>query len=74
MRREFDLESIGKGLVYLKPISVRDLPESLQDQAGEMDEVVSVHSHTGEQIALVASELLARDLAREHDMQAVTVQ
>lgn len=74
MHGKFDLEAMGKGLVYMKSVAVCDLPESLRDQAGEMDEVISVYSHTGEQIALVATEHLARDLAREHDMQAVTIQ
>lgn len=73
MNTEIDPKSVGEGLVYVKPVMVADLPEEVRDQAGDLEQIFSVHNSDGEQLALVADMTLAYHLAREHDMEPVTV-
>ncbi len=73
MNTKFDLEKIGEDMVYVKPITVADLPEEMRDQVGDLQELFAVHNASGEQLALVANRKLAFHLARENDMQPVTL-
>ena len=73
MNAKFDFSRFDGKIVYLKPVAVADLPEDVRMQAGDVDRIFAVHSAQGEQIALVANLSLAHALARQHDMQAVTL-
>lgn len=73
MNTKFDLRKLGQDIVYVKPVSVADLPDDLQEQAGDLDTLFAVHNTVGEQLALVANRKLAFHLARENDMRPVTV-
>jgi len=58
-------------LVYVRPVAVADLQQTLQDQIGEATTVYAVHGEDGKQLALVADRKLAFALARQHDMEPV---
>ena len=73
MNTKFDLRRMGADIVYVKPVAVADLPQELQQQAGDLQTLFSVHNTQGEQLALVANRRLAFDLARESHMHPVTV-
>ncbi|MFG5380892.1 MULTISPECIES: DUF1150 family protein [unclassified Yoonia] len=73
MNTKFDLKSMGEDIVYVKAIAVTELPQELQQQAGDLDTLFSVHNAQGEQLALVANRKLAFHLARENHMRPVTV-
>ena len=73
MKTKVDLSAFDNSIVYVKPVDVADLPEDVRIQAGDLDRIYAVHSAKGDQIALVANEDLAVALARQHDMQAVTL-
>ena len=60
-------------LVYVKPVCVADLPEEVREQADGLDTLFAVHDSDGQQLALVADRKLAFPLARQHDMQPVTL-
>lgn len=60
-------------LVYVKPVSVVDLPEDVQEQAEGLEVLFAVHDSDGQQLALVADRKLAFTLARQHDMQPMTL-
>ena len=60
-------------IVYVKPVSVSDLPEEVQDQADGLDTLYAVHNADGERLALVRDKQLAFTLARQNDMSPVTV-
>ena len=60
-------------LVYVKPVSVADLPEEVQEQAEGLEVLFAVHDSDGQQLALVADRKLAFTLARQHDMQPMTL-
>jgi hypothetical protein len=73
MNTKFDLKNIDQSIVYVKPILVADLPEDMREKAGDLQELFAVHNASGEQLALVANRKLAFHLARENDMQPVTL-
>lgn len=73
MNSERNLSAMGENMVYFKSIRVEDLPQDVQDKAGDLTTLCAVHNHEGEQIALVATPRLAVHLAREHDMTPVSL-
>ena len=73
MDTKFDLESFGQGIVYVKPILAADLPDEMRAKVGDLEELFSVHDAEGQQLALVADRKLAFHLARQHNMEPVTL-
>ncbi|MFC4671328.1 DUF1150 family protein [Seohaeicola nanhaiensis] len=73
MNTPFDFQEPGKGIVYVKPVQVADLPEALKAEAGELELIYAVHDSDGHQLALVADRKLAFMLARQHDYAPVNV-
>jgi hypothetical protein len=73
MKTKYDLKQIGQSIVYVKSVLVADLPENVRDEVGDVEQLFAVHNAQGEQLALVANRKLAFHLARENDMQPVTV-
>ncbi len=60
-------------IVYVRPVSVADLPKEMQEQAMGHKTLYAVCTSEGEQLALVRDRSLAFVLARQNDMQPVTV-
>ena len=73
MDTKFDFTALDQNIVYVKPILVAELPEELRKQVGDMSEIYAVHNAAGEQLALVANRKMAFHLARENNMEPVTV-
>ncbi len=68
---EFGAES--ERLVYVKTVAVADLPSEVQEQADGREQLYSVHSEDGAQLALVSDRSMAFSLARQNDYQPVAV-
>ena len=60
-------------IVYVRAVRVADLPEDVRQQAAGLEELYAVHSAEGERLALVRDRSLAFILARQNDMEPVTV-
>ncbi|WP_322894822.1 MULTISPECIES: DUF1150 family protein [unclassified Yoonia] len=73
MNMKYDLKSFGQDIVYVKPVLTADLPAEVRAEIGDLREVFAVHNTKGEQLALVADRQMAFHLARENDMNPVTV-
>ena len=73
MNTPYEMKAVGKGIVYVKPVQVADLPDALKEQAGELELIYAVHDADGQQLALVADRQLAFVLARQNDLAPVTV-
>jgi hypothetical protein len=73
MDTQFDWPDAGRKIVYVKAVDVADLPAEVREQAGELSQLFAVHNAEGEQLALVADRKMAFLLARQYDMQPVTV-
>ena len=69
MHTPYDLNADVGRMVYVKPISIENLPEDVQKQAqGQgLEQLFAVHDAEGQQLALVADMRLALVLARPHD-------
>lgn len=60
-------------IVYVRPVSVADLPDDVQAQVGNLGTIYAVHSEDGERLALVRDRRMAFLLARQNDMAPVNV-
>lgn len=67
MNKSFDLNADVGRMVYVKSISVTDLPREVRDQADGLEELFAVHDAEGQQLALVANRKLAFALAVQND-------
>lgn len=70
----------GRKLVYIRTVIARDVMDDLSDESGELEidveadqTLYSVHSSTGERIALVGDRELAFAAARQYEMNPVSV-
>ena len=60
-------------IVYVKAVSVADLPDEIQAEADGRDLLYAVHDAEGQQLALVADRRMAFVLARQNDFAPVAV-
>jgi len=58
---------------YIKPLNVADLPHDLQEQAEGLEHVYALHAEDGERLAIVASHELAKIVAENNHMDAVSL-
>jgi len=70
----------GRKLVYIRTVIARDVLDDITDEYGEVEfdveedaTLYSVHSASGERIALVGDRELAFAAARQHEMNPVSV-
>lgn len=74
MNTKFDIiPETGEPIVYVRAVSVADLPKEVQEQAAGIDRLYAVHDANGERLALVRDRKMAFILARQHDMAPVNV-
>lgn len=66
-------EMSQSNIVYVRPVSVNQLPEDVQAEIGDMTTVFAVHNAVGERLALVRDRKLAFVLARQNDLAPVNV-
>ncbi|MBV1868429.1 MAG: DUF1150 domain-containing protein [Marinosulfonomonas sp.] len=60
-------------IVYVRPVSIEDLPEDVQGQVQGARTLFAVHNSDGERLAVVHDERLAFVLARQNDLAPVYV-
>ena len=75
MEKKYRLESLDeKGLVYVKSISVNDLPPDLQeDVAEEHEPLFAVHNSIGDRLAIVSGREAAFYVALQNDLSPLSV-
>ncbi|NKX44271.1 DUF1150 family protein [Roseicyclus persicicus] len=74
MTNEHDAAAVqSRPIVYIRPVAVADLPAELRQQARGVDTLYAIGSETGEQLALVKDRQLAFVVARQNDMEPVSV-
>ena len=60
-------------IVYIREVSLADLPDDLQAEADGLQTLYAVHDAAGERLALVRNRAIAFMLARQNDFAAVSV-
>lgn len=74
MDTKFDFgPEAGERIVYVRPVAVADLPSEVRAQAGDLKTIWAVHGADGERLALVADRRLAFILARQNDLEPVSI-
>ncbi|MFD0860300.1 DUF1150 family protein [Roseovarius aquimarinus] len=74
MDTEFEFpHEAGHRIAYVRSVAVKDLPEEVKSQVGDLETLYAVHSEEGERLALVSDRRMAFVLARQHDLDPVTV-
>lgn len=74
METRYDFgETQGSSIVYVRPVDVADLPADVREQVGDLTTLYAVHSEEGERLALVDNRNLAFQVARENNLDPVTV-
>ena len=68
----FDTEN-PRPIVYVRAVPVATLPDEVRRQAEGAETIYAVHDADGERLALVRDRGLAFVLARQHEMEAVSV-
>ena len=63
----------GKGYVFVRPVSVADLPEEVQFEADGIETLYELCNVKGARIALVRDRKTAFFLARQNDFAPVSV-
>ncbi|MFW5641748.1 MAG: DUF1150 family protein [Roseicyclus sp.] len=63
----------GRPIVYIREVAVADLPAEVQAQAGNLETVYAIGSEDGTQLALVGDRRMAFVVARQNDMEPVSV-
>lgn len=66
-------DGASRPIVYIREIAVSDLPEEVREQAGDRDTLYAIGSEDGQQLALVDDRMLAFVVARQNDMEPVSV-
>lgn len=66
------VSDVQSPIVYVRPVTVADLPDALRAQIGDVVTVYSVHRPDGERVALVRDRDMAFSLARQHDLAPVS--
>lgn len=62
-----------EGIVYLKPVTLEDLPDEVREKVSDHTKLFSAHDSEGRSIALVDTAELAFALAEQYQMRAVHI-
>ena len=75
MEQQWNDDAVGSSTVYVRKVAVADLPKAVQREAreGGLDVLYALYRADGEQVALVGDRSLAFTLARQNDLNPVSV-
>ncbi|GLQ36052.1 hypothetical protein GCM10007939_23360 [Amylibacter marinus] len=69
----FEQMGLPSNIVYIRPITLADLPRDIQMELGDNTPLFAVFSEDGTQIALVEDQNVAFALAKEHEFNLQSV-
>lgn len=73
MNAKIELPQPDNRIVYVKTVTVADLPDDVREEMGDLKQLYAVHDVDGARLALVADRRLAFSLARRNDYAPVAV-
>ncbi|MDP0925907.1 DUF1150 family protein [Paracoccus onubensis] len=74
MDSKFDFhDNVAENTVYIRQVATNTLPQELQEQLSDVDNLYAVHDAEGERLALVRDRKMAFMLARQNELTPVSV-
>ncbi|RJE85361.1 DUF1150 family protein [Paracoccus onubensis] len=74
MDSKFDFhDNVAENTVYIRQVATNTLPQELQEQLSDVDNLYAVHDAEGERLALVRDRKMAFMLARQNELMPVSV-
>ncbi|MTH64387.1 DUF1150 family protein [Paracoccus shanxieyensis] len=74
MNTKFDFSPEASGnTVYIRRVAMESLPDEVRAQAPDADALYAVHGPDGERLALVKDRSMAFMLARQNELEPVSV-
>lgn len=74
MNEKYDVtQDDDRKIVYVRPVSVDELPSEIREQAGSLSQLYALHNEAGDRLALVADRRMAFVVARQNDLAPVSV-
>lgn len=69
---DFDAE-VGERIVYVRSVTLAELPDEIRERVGALEQMYALHNINGDRLALVKDRAVAFQLAREHEVTALSV-
>ena len=73
MNMKHDFPAAFGNTVYVRRVEIDSLPHEVRQQAPELEALYAVHGIDGERLALVADRRMAFVLARQNELNPVSV-
>lgn len=73
MNSEFPIKTKERPIVYVRPIKACDLPDEIHNQLPGVTDLYAIHHEEGERLALATDRTMAFVVARQNDMEPVSV-
>ena len=74
MNMKHDFPAMAEGnIVYVRRVDLTELPDEVRQQVPDLDLLYAVHGVDGERLALVRDRNLAFVLARQNELEPVSV-
>ena len=74
MNMKHDFPAMAEGnIVYVRRVDLTELPDEVRQQVPDLDSLYAVHGVDGERLALVRDRSLAFMLARQNELEPVSV-
>lgn len=74
MNMKHDFPAMAEGnIVYVRRVELTELPDEVRQQVPDLDLLYAVHGVDGERLALVRDRNLAFVLARQNELEPVSV-
>ena len=70
---ETEMKMPQDNLVYVRPVSMIELPDEIRQKVEGVDTLYAVHDSMGQRLALVKDRHMAFVLARQNDLAPVNV-
>ena len=60
-------------IAYVRPVQVADLPDDIRAELPDVTRMYAIHHEEGDQLALVSDRTMAFVMARQNDLDPVSV-
>lgn len=73
MNTKYPIQSAARPIAYVRPIKASELPDEIREQLPGVTDLYAIHHEEGERLALVTDRAMAFVMARQNDLDPVSV-